>query len=241
MLSQEFLRENNDKSQTNTDGTCVSSQISINDMRSERGRGIVCADATWYSRVKRAVDLAGSVSLLVVLSPLMCALAVGVKVSSPGAMCFAQTRLTQGGRAFQLLKFRSMVSDAEDISGAVLAQRADPRVTTFGRFIRITRLDELPQLINVVRGDMSLIGPRPERPEIAQALHREIPRFYSRLKVKAGLTGLAQVVQGYPDGVRGYRRKVALDLLYIRKRSLALDSWIALRTVAVVLTGSGAR
>jgi lipopolysaccharide/colanic/teichoic acid biosynthesis glycosyltransferase len=131
--------------------------------------------------------------------------------------------------------------DAESTSGAVLATRGDPRVTPIGAFLRKTRLDELPQLLNVLKGEMSLIGPRPERPEIASQLSQSIPRFHRRLEARAGLTGLAQVVQGYPDGRKGYRRKVGLDLIYIRKRSPLLDMWIALRTVSVVLTGSGAR
>lgn len=194
-----------------------------------------------YPLAKRLIDVAGSASLLALLSPLMVGVAVGVKLSSPGPICFRQARLTRGGRVFTLLKFRSMVDDAERSSGAVLAVKGDARVTRFGRFLRATRLDELPQLINVLQGDMSLIGPRPERPEIARELVRSIPRFNRRLETKAGLTGLAQVIQGYPDGVRGYRRKLGLDILYIQQSSLVLDAWIALKTVSVVLTGSGAR
>lgn len=194
-----------------------------------------------YPFVKRVVDVVGSASLLVTLSPVMGGVAALVKLSSPGPVLFRQTRLTEGGRTFELVKFRSMVVDAEREKGAVLAEKADPRVTPIGRFLRKTRLDELPQLFNVLAGDMSLIGPRPERPEIAKDLSRRIPRFNGRLATKAGLTGLAQVIQGYPDGVKGYRRKLGLDLIYIRKQSVFLDLWIAARTVMVVLTGSGAR
>jgi len=241
VLKQEARGTEIEDRQTISEETSLSSQILVKEMREQSRKALVLDEGQMYEGVKRALDLVGSASLLVMLSPVMCGIALGIKVSSPGSVCFSQTRLTQDGRRFQLLKFRSMVSDAEDSSGAVLAQRHDPRITPFGRFIRMTRLDELPQLINVFRGDMSLIGPRPERPEIAEELQREIPRFYSRLRVKAGLTGLAQVIQGYPDGVRGYRRKVALDLLYIKKRSLLMDGWIAFRTIAVVLSGSGAR
>lgn len=194
-----------------------------------------------YPILKRAVDIVGSLSLLMTLSPVMGAVAALVKLTSSGPVLFRQTRLTQGGKTFELLKFRSMVADAERVSGAVLAEKADPRVTRVGSFLRKTRLDELPQLLNVLAGDMSLIGPRPERPEIAKELTRRIPRFHGRLATKAGLTGLAQVIQGYPDGVRGYRRKLGLDLIYIRKQSIFLDLWIAARTIMVVLTGSGAR
>jgi lipopolysaccharide/colanic/teichoic acid biosynthesis glycosyltransferase len=130
---------------------------------------------------------------------------------------------------------------AERVSGATFAVSDDKRVTPVGKIIRTTRLDELPQLINVLLGDMSLIGPRPERPEMAQELGERIRGFHRRLGVKAGLTGLAQVLQGYPDDVDGYRRKLGLDMLYIRKQGFALDLWIALRTIGVVLTGSGAK
>jgi lipopolysaccharide/colanic/teichoic acid biosynthesis glycosyltransferase len=171
----------------------------------------------------------------------MLGVACAIKLTSPGPVIFSQPRLTAGGRVFTLFKFRSMVSDAEARTGAVLACRGDARVTPLGRFLRKTRLDELPQLFNVLRGEMSMIGPRPERPEIAKQLTAEIPRFSRRLGAKAGLTGLAQVVQGYPDGVKGYRRKLGLDVLYIKKQSLWLDLVIALRTIAVVLSGSGAR
>lgn len=194
-----------------------------------------------YDVAKRGFDIAGATCLLVALSPVMVSVALAVKITSPGPVMYGQTRLTQGGRPFRLLKFRSMRADAESTSGAVLAVRGDPRVTPVGAFLRKTRLDELPQLFNVLKGEMSLIGPRPERPEIASQLSRSIPKFHRRLETRAGLTGLAQVVQGYPDGRKGYRRKVGLDLIYIRKRSPWLDMWIALRTVSVVLTGSGAR
>jgi lipopolysaccharide/colanic/teichoic acid biosynthesis glycosyltransferase len=134
-----------------------------------------------------------------------------------------------------------MVDGAENGSGATFAHKKDPRVTSIGLFLRTTRLDELPQLFNVLRGDMSLIGPRPERPEIAEQLSRNIRRFPKRLRTKAGLTGLAQVIQGYPDGIHGYRRKLGLDLLYIKEQSLLMDLWIAAKTIGVVISGSGAR
>jgi len=194
-----------------------------------------------YEVTKRCIDLIGAGSLLIALSPVMLSVAVAVKFTSPGPIIYGQNRLTNGGRVFRLMKFRSMRVDAEDISGATFATRNDPRVTSIGSFLRKTRLDELPQLINVLRGEMSLIGPRPERPEIASELAREIPKFRRRLEARAGLTGLAQVIQGYPDGHKGYRRKVGLDLIYIRQKSALLDAWIALRTVSVILTGSGAR
>lgn len=190
---------------------------------------------------KRAFDVAGATVILVAALPVMAAIAAGIRVTSPGPVLFRQARLTEGGKVFMLLKFRSMRVDAERDSGAVFAQDSDSRVTPLGSFLRKTRLDELPQLINVLRGEMSLIGPRPERPEMAKELSKKIQGFHRRLRAKAGLTGLAQVIQGYPDDLDGYRRKLGLDLLYIRRKSLLLDLWIALKTVGVVLTGSGAR
>jgi lipopolysaccharide/colanic/teichoic acid biosynthesis glycosyltransferase len=195
----------------------------------------------WYERGKRAVDVVGALTLLVVASPLMSGVALAIKATSPGPILIRQRRLTAGGREFTLFKFRSMNHHAERVSGATFAVSDDKRVTPVGKIIRTTRLDELPQLINVLLGDMSLIGPRPERPEMAQELGERIRGFHRRLGVKAGLTGLAQVLQGYPDDVDGYRRKLGLDMLYIRKQGFALDLWIALRTIGVVLTGSGAK
>jgi len=194
-----------------------------------------------YHAWKRGLDIAGSSALLFMLAPAFAAVAIAIKLTSPGPVFFRQSRLTQGGRIFTLIKFRSMSVNAESVTGATFAQKDDPRVTRVGVFLRRTRLDELPQLINVLRGEMSLIGPRPERPEIADQLSKTIARFPVRLRAKAGLTGLAQVIQGYPNDVDGYRRKLSLDILYIRQQSLLLDAWIALKTIGVVFSGSGAR
>ena len=134
-----------------------------------------------------------------------------------------------------------MASDAESTTGAVWAASEDPRVTRLGKFMRKTRLDELPQLLNVLVGDMSLVGPRPERPVFAKALTEKFPSFIRRTDVKAGLTGLAQVASGYASSVDSYREKLAWDLLYIHHRSFWLDIQILFRTVFVVLRGTGAR
>jgi lipopolysaccharide/colanic/teichoic acid biosynthesis glycosyltransferase len=192
-------------------------------------------------QAKRAVDLIGAAVLFIATAPFMVLTAILVKLTSRGPIVYKQTRLTQGGKVFTIYKFRTMRSEAERKSGPVFAQENDPRITPIGKFLRKTRLDELPQLFNVFAGDMSLVGPRPERPELAKELQRDIPGFHARLKAKAGLTGLAQVRQGYPDGIEGYRRKLAWDRVYIRNRSVLLDCWIAVKTVSVVLTGSGAR
>lgn len=143
------------------------------------------------------------------------------------------------GRPFVLYKFRTMRIDAEK-NGAQFATKGDPRVTSIGRFLRKTRLDELPQLWNVLRGEMSLVGPRPERPEFIESLSHEVPNYLLRLGIKPGLTGLAQVLNGYDNDIAGFRRKVALDLLYLQNCCLANDLKILIRTVGVVLTGKGA-
>ena len=143
------------------------------------------------------------------------------------------------GRHFTLYKFRTMVADAEK-NGAQFATKNDPRVTKLGRFMRLTRLDELPQLWNVLRGDMSLVGPRPERPEFIAELSAEVPNYLDRLQLKPGLTGVAQIVNGYDNNVDSFKRKVAYDLLYLRNCCLTNDLKILVRTVGVVLTGKGA-
>lgn len=144
------------------------------------------------------------------------------------------------GRPFTIYKLRSMRTDAER-DGAQLAKLGDARVTTVGRFLRRTRIDELPQLWNVLRGDMSIVGPRPERPEFIGELSKEVPGYLDRLGIRPGLTGLAQVLNGYDEDLDSVRRKVHLDLLYLQHYSLTTDIRILLKTVGVVLKGSGAR
>lgn len=143
------------------------------------------------------------------------------------------------GKPFVLYKFRTMRVDAEK-HGAQFASKGDPRVTPIGKFLRKTRLDELPQLWNVIRGEMSLVGPRPERPEFIQHLSDEIPDYLQRLGLQPGLTGVAQVINGYDNDIQSFRRKVALDLLYLQNCCLWNDLKILFRTVGVVLTGRGA-
>lgn len=143
------------------------------------------------------------------------------------------------GRPFILYKFRTMTADAER-HGEQFAQRRDPRVTSIGRILRKTRIDELPQLWNVLKGEMSLVGPRPERPKFVAELKQEIPEFVERLELKPGLTGLAQVVNGYDNEVEGFRRKVAYDLAYLQNCCIRNDLKILIRTVLVVITGQGA-
>ena len=196
---------------------------------------------SYYLVVKRALDFVGALTLLVILSPVMLLVAALVRISSKGPVIFRQVRLTDGGRTFTMLKFRTMCQNAESKTGAVWAAKNDSRVTPLGKFLRKTRLDELPQLINVLKGEMSLIGPRPERPEFADLLKKELPSFDKRHMVKAGITGLAQVEHGYASCTESYRRKLALDLLYVKRCCLLLDLRIALRTIFVIFTGTGSR
>jgi Undecaprenyl-phosphate glucose phosphotransferase len=175
----------------------------------------------WGALAKRATDVALSAAALVVLSPLLCAIGVLVKLTSRGPMLYAQERMGLDGRSFRMWKFRSMRVDAEAQSGAVWASASDGRRTAFGTFLRKTSLDELPQLWNVVRGDMSLVGPRPERPVFVDRFRKQIPHYMLRHKVQAGITGWAQV-----NGWRGNTsldRRIECDLFYIRNWSYALD------------------
>lgn len=147
--------------------------------------------------------------------------------------------LSNYGRPFTIYKFRTMRTDAER-NGAQFAKQGDARITPIGRFLRRTRIDELPQLWNILKGDMSLIGPRPERPEFMMKLQEQIPNFINRLGLKPGLTGIAQVVNGYDNELEGFRRKVSYDLLYLQNCSLWNDIKILYRTIRVVITGEGA-
>ena len=154
---------------------------------------------------------------------------------------FCQNRLTRDGKVYTMYKFRSMTNDAERNTGIVWATESDPRITPFGRTLRFTRIDELPQLFNVILGHMSLIGPRPERPEITEEIARIIPSFKKRLAVKAGITGLAQIQTGYASSIEASKKKAAFDILYIKHRSLWLDFMIVVKTIGVMITGSGSR
>lgn len=195
----------------------------------------------FYESSKRFMDIFASLGILVFAAPLMLLLSIIIRISSPGPAIFCQKRLTTGGRVFTIFKFRTMIPEAEVASGAVWASEDDPRVTRLGKFMRKTRLDELPQLINVLIGDMSLIGPRPERPEFARKLQAKYPSFKKRYEVPAGLSGLAQVSSGYADSLESYKLKLAHDLIYVRNRSLLLDLRIAIRTIYVIISGHGAR
>ncbi|MRR07231.1 MAG: exopolysaccharide biosynthesis polyprenyl glycosylphosphotransferase, partial [Deltaproteobacteria bacterium] len=197
---------------------------------------------TGFGRImKRSADVALSLVGIILVLPLLPFVALGIKVTSPGPILFRQVRVGQGDRPFVLYKFRSMRADAEKASGAVWAQKDDPRVTRFGKFLRTSRLDELPQLYNVLRGDMSLVGPRPERPEFVDKLKEVIPYYSERHFVKPGVTGWAQVKYPYGASVDDAIEKLRYDLYYIKNMSMLLDIIIVLETIKVVLFGRGSR
>ncbi len=190
-----------------------------------------------YHRAKGWIDRLAGAILLVLSAPVLAACAVLIKLSSRGPVFYRQERVGKGGVIFRIIKLRTMYEDAEAATGPVWAQSDDPRVTPVGRVLRRLHLDELPQLVNVVRGEMSLIGPRPERPHFVSELKEEIPEYDERHRVKPGITGLAQIRAGYDRTVRDVRRKVKLDLLYIHRMCWWVDLLIALGTVGKVITG----
>jgi lipopolysaccharide/colanic/teichoic acid biosynthesis glycosyltransferase len=198
---------------------------------------------------KRLFDFLGALFALIALAPIMPFIAIAIKLSSPGPIFYKQLRVGKSTPDrmlfFDIIKFRTMYQDAEQRTGAVWATENDPRITPVGRFLRKTRLDEIPQLFNVLRGDMSLIGPRPERPSFYNKLEQAIPYFSDRTYgVMPGITGLAQVNQGYDTCIDDVRRKVGFDHSYaLSLRSL--KSWVAMdidiitRTIVVMFDGRG--
>jgi exopolysaccharide biosynthesis polyprenyl glycosylphosphotransferase len=195
-----------------------------------------------YSRiVKRTFDLLVASVALLSLAPLFVIVSLVAYASTSGPVFFRQLRLGEGGKVFEILKFRTMIDGAEQPGMAVWATEDDPRVTRIGRVLRRTRVDELPQLWNVLRGEMSIVGPRPERPEFLELLHEMVPFWTRRNLVKPGITGWAQVRQGYASDVTGTADKLAYDLYYLKYRSLLFDLAIVSRTVGIVLSGFGSR
>jgi exopolysaccharide biosynthesis polyprenyl glycosylphosphotransferase len=196
--------------------------------------------AVGYSAASRVLDLVAS-SLGLALSVPLCALvALAIRLESRGPALYRQERVGLNGRVFTLIKFRSMRSDAEASSGPVWAQEDDPRITRVGRWIRRLRIDEIPQLWNVIRDDMSLVGPRPERPVFVAELGRQLPHYADRHTIKPGVTGWAQINHSYGNSLDDAFIKLQYDLYYLKHRSLALDIAILLRTVKVVALQEGA-
>ena len=192
------------------------------------------------SFLKRLADITLSSVLLILALPLMLVTAILIKLDSRGPVFFRQDRMGLGGKEFGVLKFRSMRQDAES-SGPTWAKKYDARITRIGMVIRVLRIDELPQLINVLRGAMSFVGPRPERRHFVDELKDKIPYYGLRMTVRPGITGWAQVEYGYGATEEDAAEKLKYDLFYIKNNNLLLDLWIVLKTVKVVLLGSGAR
>jgi sugar transferase (PEP-CTERM system associated) len=196
---------------------------------------------TWRTGVKRVFDIVCSGLLCLVATPIMVVAAALIKLESPGPVLYRQERVGQNGRTFSVTKFRSMRTDAEKDGTPRWASANDDRVTRVGHMIRRLRIDELPQLFNVLRGDMSLVGPRPERPFFVDQLTQEIPFYALRHSVKPGVTGWAQVRYPYGATVEDSQEKLQYDLYYVKNHTLFLDLVILMETVGVVLTGKGAR
>lgn len=181
--------------------------------------------------IKRMIDIIGSLILIILTSPIMLFTAIAIKLEDGGDVLYKQVRLTENEKRFKIYKFRSMIMNAEKKTGAVLAKQNDNRITKVGNFIRKTRFDELPQLINILNGDMSFVGPRPERPEIFEEICKTMPEFKYRLVVKAGLTGYAQIYGKYNTSLRD---KLLLDLYYIENYSIIDDIKLLLLTLKIV-------
>jgi len=219
--------------------------------------------------LRRSFDILVSATALLFLTPLFAVVAILVKTTSRGPILYSQVRVGQNrrigdrrssptnhagprdrrasdrrasaahGRPFEIYKFRTMVVNAEEY-GPQWSSRNDPRITPIGRFLRLTRIDETPQFLNVLRGDMSLIGPRPERPYFVDQFAESIPHYRERLRVRPGITGQAQVTLDYDSSIDDAKKKLEQDLDYVKKRSLLKDLMIVLRTIGVVITGKGA-
>lgn len=193
----------------------------------------------WEKKIKRLIDIGFSLLGLIILSPILILFSILIKIDSRGPVFFKQKRIGKNGRVFTIYKFRSMIKDAERYTGPIWAGKKDPRITRVGRFIRKVRIDEFPQLFNVLNGDMSIVGPRPERPYFVDKLKREYPYYTRRLKVKPGITGWAQVKGKYDTTVEQVKEKLDYDLYYIDNISLRLDFRIMFYTVYVMLRFKG--
>jgi len=193
----------------------------------------------WERAAKRVIDVVVSFIMLILSAPVLIATSIAIKIDSRGPVIYKQERSGLNGKVFKVYKFRSMYQDAEKRTGPIWSTKDDPRITRVGKFIRRVRIDELPQIWNVFKGEMSLVGPRPERPFFVEQLAKEIPYYKRRLRVRPGITGWAQVKHKYDENIEDVRTKLQFDLFYIENMSLKTDIKILFRTVFVVLFGKG--
>ncbi|MFH1194510.1 MAG: sugar transferase [bacterium] len=193
----------------------------------------------WEKKLKRVMDILVSIILLLIASPALIITMIAIKLESKGPIIYKQERSGMNGKPFNVYKFRSMIQDAEKYSGPVWSQKNDPRITKAGRLIRKLRIDEFPQMMNVLKGEMSLVGPRPERPYFVEKLAQEIPLYKRRLKVRPGITGWAQVKHKYDESIEDVKAKLSYDLFYIENMSIRMDFKILFRTIFTVLLGKG--
>ena len=187
-----------------------------------------------FREIKRALDIVGASVLLIVLGPVLLFFAALVRLTSKGPAFFKQIRVGEGGKLFNIFKLRTMRTGAEKASGPVWARKRDNRITKLGSFLRKAHIDEFPQLINVLRGEMSLVGPRPERPFFVNRFRHEIPNYEQRLAVKPGITGLAQVRYKYDESITDVKNKLTYDLVYVKRMSWAMDTRILLWTLGTI-------
>ncbi|MHB8579114.1 MAG: sugar transferase [Ignavibacteriaceae bacterium] len=193
----------------------------------------------WEKKIKRIIDVVVSLLIILITLPVTVFSSIAIALESKGGVFFKQDRCGINGKVFKIYKFRSMKKDAEKLTGPVWSQKDDPRITKVGRFIRRVRIDEIPQMMNVLKGEMSIVGPRPERPFFVEKLSEEIPYYKRRLKVRPGITGWAQVKHKYDETIEDVKIKLRYDLFYIENMSLRMDFKILFRTVFVVLLGKG--
>jgi sugar transferase (PEP-CTERM system associated) len=222
----------------------VEHEIRRVDVRSVDVGWLLYSDGFYFGTIdnalKRALDVVVSLILLVLFAPFLIGAAIAIKLDDGGPILYSQERITRNEKPFRIYKIRTMRTDAEK-GGAVWAAERDPRITRVGNFLRQSRIDEMPQLVNVLRGDMSLVGPRPERPAFVTQLAEHLPLYHERHMVKAGLTGWAQINYPYGASIEDARAKLSFDLYYVKNFSILFDLLIILQTLRVVLWPSGAR